>query len=1129
MSLPHFLIFLSCSPALSLAGPLDTTASLNSEPFIIIAQSQAGDLADIPDTVSGETVQIVTPSSSIPQDRTKPTTPPPVIKLSSSSFPSSSSSSYSPQPSSSPSTKIVDNSHWEEITSFNVSSSLPVYKYRSRLTGLTVVLARAESPIVNGYFCLATEAEDNDGLPHTLEHLVFLGSEDYPYKEVLDLLANRCLADRTNAWTDTDHTCYTVYTAGPSGFLHILPVYMDHILYPSLREEDYLTEVHHVNGEGRDTGVVYSEMQGVETSSSNMMYFALAKRLYPNSGYNAETGGYLDNLRTSTSIAKVRHYHETYYRPENLVLTITGRIDEQQLFDTLRTTEEKVLRKRELKSPPPFQRPWQKPLQQLNLTEDLIVEIDYPSDDETVGNVAVAWRLPQEISEDIEMLEAYQLVMKYLTNTQVSPFEAEFVDTSDPLATSVSTDTLEIKEPSLLIEFENVPLERITEVIPKMDAVLEKIVGDGPDKFDLERIHNYIDREMVNNLKEIENSPHLFLPDASVLDMLYGEKPDHLKKFVTMSQSNRKYRDKNATFWINLIDRVFIKNYKVALLGRPSSSLVQTLTEKEEARIERQINDLGPEGLEDKERIIEAAIDSQMLPGMDVLTKIPLGDVDTIQFREFDSFNRTLNENRLFNFSEIPFKIHIDDVNSNFVQINIFFDTTVLSRRQRKLLPMLLDLWLASPLLKNGQQVPIDTVVKRRTKTLLYLDATLGFSGSTFSPGAYGDAVIIEAQAERSKFTEAIEFLRDAINFPLLTEKKVNSTAANIVNLIPSMKLSATDVLRSLSDGLYFNRESNIYHTSILRQKKVLDGVLEKIKTAPGEMITELAEIISVLARPENAFVYLATDSEELRNTYGPSLPVLHNLFNESSTSTTVERQELETRYEIPSEHRYRRGRQEARPQHVVFGVGGTESCFLKQWILYNNTDWSDSEVADTRVMLQYLSDRMYDEVRGLGLTYGVSMSLSVTEGRLTLSFTRSSRLSEAYRTFVEIIRRYVTDDNEWDETLADSAKGSIIYSWAEKEETVEDLVGQALKAYMRDTDSKYNRQFVRALGRVQLDGIKAAARSLLPTFLATESTQTVVVCNPSSVEDVIVDFKEFGIQLSTYPSLEESFLNEDS
>ena len=60
-----------------------------------------------------------------------------------------------------------------------------------------------------------------------------------------------------------------------------------------------------------------------------------------------------------------------------------------------------------------------------------------------------------------------------------------FVETRDPLATSVSSDTLEIKEPALLIEFENVPIERIDEVIPKLDSVLKKIVSDGPEKFDL--------------------------------------------------------------------------------------------------------------------------------------------------------------------------------------------------------------------------------------------------------------------------------------------------------------------------------------------------------------------------------------------------------------------------------------------------------------------------------------------------------------------------------------------------------------------------------------------------------------------------------------------------------------------
>lgn len=80
----------------------------------------------------------------------------------------------------------------------------------------------------------ATEAYDNDGLPHTLEHLVFMGSENYPYKGILDLLANRCLASGTNAATDIDNTYYTMETVGSEGFLQLLPIYLDHILFPTL-------------------------------------------------------------------------------------------------------------------------------------------------------------------------------------------------------------------------------------------------------------------------------------------------------------------------------------------------------------------------------------------------------------------------------------------------------------------------------------------------------------------------------------------------------------------------------------------------------------------------------------------------------------------------------------------------------------------------------------------------------------------------------------------------------------------------------------------------------------------------------------------------------------------------------
>ena len=61
-----------------------------------------------------------------------------------------------------------------------------------------------------------------------------MGSEQFPYKGTLSLVANRSFAQGTNAWTDTDHTAYTLSTAGEQGFLQMLPIYSDHILYPTI-------------------------------------------------------------------------------------------------------------------------------------------------------------------------------------------------------------------------------------------------------------------------------------------------------------------------------------------------------------------------------------------------------------------------------------------------------------------------------------------------------------------------------------------------------------------------------------------------------------------------------------------------------------------------------------------------------------------------------------------------------------------------------------------------------------------------------------------------------------------------------------------------------------------------------
>lgn len=186
--------------------------------------------------------------------------------------------------------------------------------FESDQTGLRGLLMETGEPLCSIHVAIATESDTHDwthkddGLPHTLEHAIFMGSELYPFKGILDKLANRCLARGTNAWTATDHTCYTMTSAGHEGCLNLLPIFADHVMYPTLTEECFHTEVHHVTGEGEDKGVVYCEMQARENNSSSLVDRSVLDLLYPVGGYSSETGGKMANLRSLTN-AQVARYH----------------------------------------------------------------------------------------------------------------------------------------------------------------------------------------------------------------------------------------------------------------------------------------------------------------------------------------------------------------------------------------------------------------------------------------------------------------------------------------------------------------------------------------------------------------------------------------------------------------------------------------------------------------------------------------------------------------------------------------------------------------------------------------------------------------------------------------------------
>ncbi len=277
--------------------------------------------------------------------------------------------------------------HFKEIQRFSSEYAPATFtQYESTRTGMRVVVVDQKGPKVNGYFTLATEIHDDSGAPHTLEHLCFMGSKHYQFKGVLDKLATRAYSN-TNAWTATDHTAYTLETAGWEGFAQILPVYLEHVIFPTLTDAGCYTEVHHVDGEGNDAGVVYSEMQGVQNEQGFLMDLESKRLLYPeNVGFRYETGGMMEQLRVLTA-DRIRHFHKDMYQPKNLCIVIVGAVDHRNMLEVLDTFEQEILSD---VSPidAPFKRPWidspQAPALQKSFTEI----VKFPEEDESMGEIS---------------------------------------------------------------------------------------------------------------------------------------------------------------------------------------------------------------------------------------------------------------------------------------------------------------------------------------------------------------------------------------------------------------------------------------------------------------------------------------------------------------------------------------------------------------------------------------------------------------------------------------------------------------------------------------------------------------------------------------------------------------------
>lgn len=99
----------------------------------------------------------------------------------------------------------------------------------------------------------------------------------------------------------------------------------------------------------------------------------------------------------------------------------------------------------------------------------------------------------------------------------------------------------------------------------------------------------------------------------------------------------------------------------------------------------------------------------------------------------------------------------------------------------------------------------------------------------------------------------------------------------------------------------------------------------------------------------------------------------------------------------------------------------------------------------------------MWKQIRGKGYAYGYRIVVKVSEGLIYLIFARATNVLGAYQESKEILDKQLSK-NEWDETLLESAKSSLVFNIIEEQKTIESTVQLSLRSYFQGVDYTYNK-----------------------------------------------------------------------
>lgn len=923
---------------------------------------------------------------------------------------------------------------FEQIESFSVDfAPVQITRWRSKRTGLQICYIDQPSPIVQGFFAVATEIPDDSGAPHTLEHLVFMGSKKYPYKGFLDTLGNR-LFSSTNAWTAVDQTVYNITTAGWEGFKTILPIYLDHILHPTLTDEACLTEVYHIDEKGDEKGVVFCEMQGYETQPSFQVFTRMQRLLYnKDSGYSSETGGLMAELRKLTN-EKIRAFHSLLYRPDNLCVIITGSIDETEMLEIMTKFDSEIAPLPER----PNKRPWVDSVHDEPLKETIIDEFEFPEKDESMGEVLISWIGPK--FDNNIAYEALDMLGHYFTENANSLFNKHLVEIENPLATETYHSYDNYWNTCVSFMFSGVPTPRLKELDEK---VKELIKGQTvAENFDLNFMQQIIKQQKLNLIFASEKKPTHF-HECAITNFLYNSVDNtDFKEWVDCTKAYDTLLGWEQSQWAELIQKYLIDNHSISVLGKPSSKLNKQMKLDNKKLKNGILEKYGPDGLKKLgKRLEDAKLKNDLPIPDDLITNFSKPDPSKIGFITTNSYKAGTNKlsigytvddfSKQLETDEMesnPLFFHFDDFKSQFITINVIMSTKNVDKEYLRYLSIMEEIFNMAIKLPDGTYIPYEKVINLVNDDIISCEFDNGFEGQ------FLEFLHVKVKCEPQNYQKAIDWIYKIMTMNVIEKDRIKVIIEKIINNIPDMKRNGELMMYSKQFRTLFNENSTRKAQDSMYNEKFYTDLLQDINDGKFEHIkSDLESFKEQLFTVNNFKVFVSGGCRSLSNPVSSWKQFIDG-FEQQKEEIPLE--------SLPSSHEFR----------SEIGL----QCLGKAFGVSISAIESSNLTTLTKVPIEYLNDDIFKialaseflngvegpfwrGVRGNGLAYGTFLSRNLETGYLSYTIYSSTDVEEAWTTSKRIVNDFSNGTTKFDKMGIENSISAIMNGIANNESNLFD------------------------------------------------------------------------------------------